>query len=60
MASFQFNSVAEGIYVLESKVNLSDPAWTKMSTIVGTGGLQNVSVASPSASGFFRLRVPLP
>jgi hypothetical protein len=60
MASFQFNSVAEGIYVLESKVNLSDPAWTKMSTIAGTGGLQNVSVASPSASGFFRLRVPLP
>lgn len=59
-ASFQFNSVAQGFYVVESKVNLDDPVWTKVSTIFGTGGLENVSVPSPAGSGYFRLRVPQP
>jgi hypothetical protein len=59
-ASFQFDSVAEGFYVLESKASLNDPAWTWVSNIVGAGGSQSVSFPSASPTLFFRLRVPVP
>ncbi len=59
-ASFQFNSVAQGFYVLESKTSLTDPTWTKVANIAGTGGVQTVSFPSASPTAFFRLRVPVP
>jgi len=57
--SSQFSSAANAAYTLEYKNNLTDPAWTALYNIIGTGGTLTVTnVTAGTAQRFYRLHVP--
>lgn len=58
-ASFQFNSVNGVVYIAEYKDDITQPSWTFLRNVLGTGGA--VTVTDTNAVGaqrFYRLRVP--
>ena len=57
--SSQFSSVANAAYIWEYKNNLTDPVWTALYNIIGTGGTLTVTNATPGTpQRFYRLHVP--
>jgi hypothetical protein len=57
LVGFRFSTVQGRNYVIERKFALSDPAWTPVETMSGTGGLLQFTRPTTTNSSFFRLRV---
>lgn len=55
--SLSFMTEANLLYDIEYKNQLSDPMWSTVFTVSGTGGGMSVLVPAPSPQRFFRLRV---
>jgi len=57
--TFDFDSLANVFYVVESRSDLAPAPWTDVNRRYGLGGRETVTNAPAGASpGFYRLRVP--
>jgi hypothetical protein len=55
--SLSYGSQVGPAYVVDFKTNLADAAWKPLKTNNGTGGIINVTVATNTVSGFYRVRL---
>ena len=56
--SFSYQTVVGSTYVVQTKTNLNESAWTSIATNLGTGSLTNFStIKSNAGNKFFRLLV---